>query len=113
MQQQLAALGVTNADQLHTLRHGHPVRIAGLITHRQRPPTAHGVCFLSVEDPTGLINVIVPAKTWTALDRRTQYAGALIIYGTIESQDGSISVVAGRLTPMTVGAAPDRGRSFR
>ena len=113
MQQHLAALGVTNADRLHTLRHGQPVRIAGLVTHRQRPPTAHGVCFLSVEDPTGLINVIVPAKTWAALDRRTQYAGALIIYGTIEAQDGAFSVVAGRLTPLVVNAAPDRSRSFR
>lgn len=112
MKEHLAPLGVTNADQLHTLRHGHPVRIAGLITHRQRPPTAHGVCFLSVEDPTGLINVIVPAKTRAALDRRTQYAGALIIYGTSESQDGSISVLAGRLTSLVVSAAPDRSRSY-
>jgi hypothetical protein len=47
------------------------------------------------------------------LDRRTQYAGALIIYGTVEAQDGSISVVAGRLTPLVIDAAPDRSRSFR
>ena len=85
MREHLAAPGVTDADQLHALRHGHPVHIVGLITRRQRPPTAHGVCFLSVENSTGLINVIVPAKTWAALDHRTQYAGALLIYGTVEA----------------------------
>jgi hypothetical protein len=59
-----------------------------------------------------MINVVVPAKTWSSLDRRTRYAGALIIYGTVESHDGSISVLAGRLTPITVTGAPDRSRSF-
>lgn len=112
MRERLAALGVTEAGRLQSLRHGQPVRIAGLVTHRQRPPTAHGVCFLNIEDPTGMINVIVPAKTWAALDRRTRYAGALIIYGTVESQDGAVDVLAGRLTAMVVGGAPDRSRSF-
>jgi error-prone DNA polymerase len=112
MRERLAALGVTNADQLHTLRNGQPMHIAGLITHRQMPPTAHGICFLNIEDTTGMINVVVPAKTWAALDRRTRYAGALIIYGTLESRDGSISVLAGRLTPITVTGAPDRSRSY-
>ena len=88
------------------------VKTSGRVIDQRSPPTAHGVCFLSVEDPTGLIN-IVPAKTWAALDRRTQYAGALIIYGTIESLDSSISVLAGRLTPIVIDSAPDRSRSFR
>lgn len=112
MRPRLARLGVLEAEHLGELRHGRPVRIAGLVTHRQRPPTANGICFLNLEDPTGMINVIVPAKTWAALDRRTRYAGALLIYGTIEAQDGSVNVVAGRLTPIVVGGAPDRSRSF-
>ncbi|MBR7839222.1 error-prone DNA polymerase, partial [Actinospica durhamensis] len=113
MRQRLAGLGVTEAENLAALRHGHPVRIAGLVTHRQRPPTANGICFLNLEDPTGMINVIVPAKTWAALDRRTRYAGALLIHGTVESKDGSVNVLAGRLSPIVIGGAPDRSRSFR
>ena len=108
----LADLGVIEADKLGQLRHGQLVRIAGLVTHRQRPPTANGICFLNIEDPTGMINVIVPAKTWAALDRRTRYAGALLIYGTVEAQDGSVNVLAGRLTPLVVKGAPDRSRSY-
>ena len=112
VRERLAAAGVTAAADLPALRNGHPVRIAGLVTHRQRPPTAHGVCFLGLEDHSGLMNVIVPAKIWAAQPRRVKEAGALIIYGTMESEDGSINVLAGRLTRLTV-AATDRSRSFR
>ena len=112
MRERLAALGVTTAADLHTLRDGAPVRVAGIITHRQRPQTKSGVTFLSAEDATGQVNVIVPSKTWDALPRRTRTAGALLIYGTVEAEDGSISVLTGRLEPFTASAAPDRSRSF-
>lgn len=113
MRERLDAAGVTVAADLPSLRDGAAVRVAGLVTHRQRPPTAHGTCFLGLSEETGLLNVIVPAKLWAGLPRSTADAGALLIYGTVENDQGSISILAGRLTPLVVGGAPDRSRSFR
>lgn len=112
VRERLKGLGVLAAAELEDVRDGKPVRVAGMVTHRQMPPTAHGVCFLGLEDESGLWQAIVPAKTWAALPRAVRHAGALIIYGTVESRGGAISVLAGRLYPLRV-SAPDRSRSFR
>lgn len=112
VREKLTGMRVLTAADLAEIRDGAPVRVAGLVTHRQRPPTANGVCFLGLEDETGLWQAIVPAKIWAALPRHVRYAGALMIYGTVESRGGSTSILAGRLYPLRV-AAPDRSRSFR
>ena len=112
VREKLADMGVLTAVDLGRGAHGRPVRAAGLVTHRQQPPTAGGVCFLGLEDETGLWQAIVPAKTWATLPRNIKHAGALIVYGTLESRNGSVSILAGRLYPLRI-AAPDRSRSFR
>lgn len=111
VRERLAAIGVTAAADLAALRHGGPVTVAGLVTHRQHPANTT-VTFLGLEDHSGLINVIVPAKIWAAQPRKVKQAGALIIRGTLENEDNSVSVVAGRLAPLVV-AAVDRSRSYR
>ncbi len=70
------------------------VRIAGLVTCRQRPGTASGVVFLTLEDETGNINVIV----WPAIQERYRQslmtAQLLLIKGTVESREGVTHVIA-------------------
>lgn len=112
VRERLAAAGYTAAADLTDLRDGQLVRVAGLVTHRQRPPTAGGVCFLGLEDETGLINVIVPAATWDTHKRRVRESSALMIHGTMQSEHGSVNVLAGRLDRLTI-SAPDRSRSYR
>jgi error-prone DNA polymerase len=112
LREQLAAVGVVPAAQLGELRDRGLVRVAGLVTHRQRPPTAGGVCFLSLEDETGMVNVICPTKSWERQRRAALQSGALIVHGTLEKSDGAINVVAGRLEPLRV-AAVNRSRDFR
>ena len=57
--------------------------MAGLVTHRQRPPTAGGVVFLSLEDETGMVNVICPPQVWER-HRRVTVAPALLVHGRVE-----------------------------
>ncbi|MBS2549920.1 error-prone DNA polymerase [Catenulispora sp. NL8] len=108
----LALRGVVPAAELRTARNRSLVRIAGLVTHRQRPPTAHGTCFLGLEDETGLINVICPAPVWEAQRRVALEHGALLIHGTLERTDGAVNVVAGRIEALRVGVSR-KARDFR
>ncbi|NUP50211.1 MAG: error-prone DNA polymerase [Catenulispora sp.] len=108
----LALRGVIPAEDLKTTRNRSLVRVAGLVTHRQRPPTAHGTCFLGLEDETGLINVICPAPLWERQRRVALGHGALLIHGTLERTDGAVNVVAGRIEPLRAGV-PRKARDFR
>jgi len=83
--------------ELETLGNHRFVRVAGLVTCRQRPGTASGVVFLTLEDETGNINVIV----WPAIQERYRQslmtAQLMLIKGTVESREGVIHVIAGTL----------------
>jgi error-prone DNA polymerase len=108
----LDADGVVTMAQLAGLPNRHVVRIAGVVTHRQRPPTAGGVCFLNLEDETGMANVICPQPVWERQKRTALGHAALIVTGTVEHFDGATNVVAGRLHPLRA-ATIDRSRNFR
>lgn len=111
IRERLDAAGVTPAARLDELRNRALVRVAGLVTHRQRPPTAGGTCFLSLEDESGSANIICPQALWDRQRRVALNSGALIVTGTLEKADGAINIVAGRLEPLRVGA-PKSSRDF-
>ena len=79
---------------------GAEVAIAGLVTHRQRPPTARGVVFISLEDETGLVNVICPPAVWERHQQVAAAAPALLVRGRIERAGGAVSLVAAALHPL-------------
>jgi error-prone DNA polymerase len=109
----LDAAGITPAGRLGELRNGGLVRVAGLVTHRQRPPTAGGTCFLSLEDETGIANVICPAKLWDRQRRTALEHAALIVHGILENADGAVNILAGRLLPLHVATIGHSSRDFR
>jgi error-prone DNA polymerase len=76
------------------------VAVAGLVTHRQQPPTARGVVFLSLEDETGMLNVICPPHVWARHRRVAATAPALLVYGRIERTSGAVNLVAAALRPL-------------
>jgi len=88
------------------------VAVAGLVTHRQQPPTARGVVFISLEDETGMLNVICPPHVWARHRRTAATAPALLIYGRIERTGGAVNLVAAALRPLRVAAAVP-SRDFR
>src|SRR5262249_1878571 len=112
VRQRLTEDGVIPAAALRTARPGAAVVAAGLVTHRQQPGTAGGVGFLSLEDETGMANVICLPAVWERHRRMAVEASALLVYGRVERLDGSVSLLATRLRRMRVVAAGP-SRDFR
>ncbi|AXA68953.1 error-prone DNA polymerase [Pseudomonas oryzihabitans] len=93
----LSARRLMSSLELKERRHGQPARIAGLVVGRQRPGTASGVTFVTLEDEYGMVNVVV-WRTLAERQRRELVASRLLrVDGTIETRDGVLHVVAGRL----------------
>ncbi len=103
----LALRGVLRASDLPQARDGRRVRVAGMVITRQRPGTAKGFVFLTLEDETGVSNVIVRPDLF---DReRTAVIGQpfLIVEGVLQKQDGVLSVRAERLQGIDGAASVD------
>lgn len=81
--------------------HGKLVRVAGLVTTRQRPGTSSGVTFVTLEDETGPVNVVVWRDTAQAQRQALLNAGILQVVGTLEKEGQVVHVIAGRLTDIS------------
>ena len=93
----MAVRGVVPAGNLSRERHGRRVRVAGTVITRQRPGTAKGFVFLTLEDETGIANIIIRPDLF-GRDRLTIVEEPfLLVEGILQSQDGVISVRAERL----------------
>jgi error-prone DNA polymerase len=105
---------MASAERLRTLAHGQPARAAGLVTCRQRPDTASGVVFVTLEDETGCVNVVV----WRDLveRQRKELLGARLlgVQGIIEREGEVVHLVARRLFDHSalLGRLTARSRDF-
>ena len=108
----LADHGVMPAGDLAGAENGAMVSIGGLVTHRQQPGTARGVVFLSLEDESGMANIICPPNVWQRHRRVGVTASALVVTGRVERLDGAVSLLATGLRKLRVVAAA-RSRDFR
>jgi error-prone DNA polymerase len=97
----LATRRYLRSRELVSLPHGSRVKHAGLVTSRQRPSTANGTTFLTLEDEDGLVNVIV----WRDLLQRQRRvlldARLLAVDGRLESAEGVRHLIAERLVDLT------------
>ncbi len=89
------------AAELGRLPHGRLVRAAGLVLNRQRPGTASGVTFLTLEDETGHVNVVVWRDLAERQRRELLGARLLAVYGTLERQGEVAHLIAGHLRDLT------------
>ncbi|MGE5244037.1 MAG: DNA polymerase III subunit alpha [Betaproteobacteria bacterium] len=95
--EELAARGILRASDLRQTRQGRRVRVAGMVITRQRPGTAKGFVFLTLEDETGVANIIVRPDLF-ARDRLVIVEEPfLIVDGVLQNQDGVTSVRAERV----------------
>ncbi|HXS66636.1 MAG TPA: error-prone DNA polymerase [Streptosporangiaceae bacterium] len=108
----LAERGVLPAVELVKADDGAAVSIGGLVTHRQQPGTARGVVFLSLEDETGIANVICLPDVWQRHRKIGVAASALVITGKVERLDGAVSLLATSLRKLRVVTAA-QSRDFR
>ena len=112
LREQLDARGVLTAEQLGAVPHRDRVMVAGVVTHRQRPMTARGATFISLEDETGLINVVCSKGCWARHRATARDASALLVRGRVECADGVVNLVAESLSPLFAPASVP-SRDFR
>ncbi|HLR48185.1 MAG TPA: error-prone DNA polymerase [Corynebacterium sp.] len=101
--------GVLTAVELKTAEDGSRIRVAGIVTHRQRPQTASGVTFFGLEDETGLINVMVTPGLWKRNKVVARTAKALVIRGIVSNANGAVTVTADKLEALDIGSFLSRG----
>jgi error-prone DNA polymerase len=105
---ELSRGGISPASRLASLCDGAIVRVAGAVIVRQRPGTAKGFVFLSLEDETGIANIIITPQLFEKDHTTVVHNSFLLIEGTLQNQDGVISIKAGIIKPfhLTRAAAP-------
>jgi error-prone DNA polymerase len=92
--ERLDAMRVHRAADLAGLPHRLVVKIAGVVTSRQRPGTAKGFVFTTMEDETGLINVIIRPDIYEQYRPIARDEPAVIVEGVLQRQEGTINVLA-------------------
>jgi len=107
----LDAAGVVTAADLLTCQVGR-VKVAGTVSHRQRPMTAGGTMFINLEDETGFVNVIVSKGCQARFRRTVMTSRALTVRGRLERHEGAVNVIAEHLAPLSLPATLP-SRDFR
>ena len=97
----LSARGIIENERLRTRRSGERVRVSGLVTIRQRPGSANGVIFMTIEDETAIANLIVWPHTFERFRPIVLGARYIAASGKLQEESGVIHVVADRLDDLT------------
>jgi error-prone DNA polymerase len=105
-------LGVRRAGDLANLPNGRHVRVAGCVIVRQRPGTAKGFVFLSMEDETGIANIIITPAMFQQNRLLLVSEKFVLVEGTLQNQDNVISVKARRILPLHVTEAQTTSHDF-
>ncbi len=95
--QKLSELKVSTAEQLESKPNDRQLRVAGLVILRQRPATAKGITFVTLEDETGTINLVVKPQIWDRYYQIVRTRPAWIAHGKLERRSGVIHVIVNRL----------------
>jgi error-prone DNA polymerase len=101
MRARLSARGILRSEALHSVKNGARVTVAGLVLVRQRPGTAAGVIFMTLEDETGVANIIVWPKIFERLRAIVLGARFVAVTGKLQSEQGVIHIVAERMNDLT------------
>ena len=109
----LRAEGIISAAELMAQRSGRQVAIAGCVIARQRPGTAKGFVFLSVEDETGIANVILTPDVFERDRLVVTRSRFMRIEGPVQNQEGVVHVKAQRLEPLEIPRVEVQSRNFR
>jgi error-prone DNA polymerase len=109
---ELRARGLLTADDLTRCANEQWVRVAGCVIARQRPGTAKGFVFLSLEDETGIANVIVTPDVFEANRVTVTRSRFLRVEGRVQQQDGVLHVKAQKLEPIVVTTAETQSHDF-
>jgi error-prone DNA polymerase len=115
LRERLESSSIVTSKDLRALPHGRGVRVAGIVTARQRPQSAGGVMFITLEDETGCVNLIVWERVWSNARRIANGSRLLEVHGELQKEGEVTHVVARQLvdrTPM-LGSLAVQSRDFR
>jgi error-prone DNA polymerase len=107
----LRAQGLPTAQEIAKMNNDRRTRYAGIVICRQRPGTASGVVFMTLEDETGFVNVVVWSRVFAEYELLAKTAGFLGLTGKIQSQDDVVHLVAEELWTPRVEIQPERTHS--
>jgi len=108
----MQAMGIHQASELSRIPDGQHLRIGGCVICRQRPGTAKGFVFLSIEDETGVANAIVTPDLFQKNRLLLSSAQFLMVEGILQNQDNVISVKAERVLPLSITRAETSSHDF-
>ncbi|MCA8944449.1 MAG: error-prone DNA polymerase [Planctomycetes bacterium] len=108
---QLAQQGFVEADRLGTIPDGRTARAAGLVICRQRPGTAKGVLFMTLEDESGFVNVVVWEKVFEEFATTIKAEPILGVAGKVQNQEGVVHLIAKRFWVPALERPVERTRS--
>ncbi len=106
---------VRSSAKLETLEHGQWVKVAGVVLLRQRPSTAKGITFVTLEDETGIVNLIVRQKIWERDRKAARNATVMLVHGRLQRAHDITHVLVGRIEDVSsqLGTVDLRSRDFR
>ena len=110
--ERMDAIGVRKASDLPTIPNGKYLRIGGCVIARQRPGTAKGFVFLSLEDETGVANAIIMPDLFQKNRLLVTSEQFLMVEGMLQNQDNVISVKAQRVMPLSITQAETSSHDF-
>ncbi len=111
LRDRLPAWFSSSAD-LKRVPHGAEVSVGGLVLVRQRPATASGVVFMTLEDEHGFVNLVLYARVFERLRHVSMHKSLVAAHGRLQSQEGILHLVVERLEPLTRGGFPSASRDF-
>ncbi len=109
---EMNAMGVRKADDLRSIPNGQRVRAGGCVIARQRPGTAHGFVFLSLEDETGVANAIITPDIFQKHRLIITTEQFLMVEGILQNQDNVISVKAAQVSALRITNAETTSHDF-
>jgi error-prone DNA polymerase len=111
LREELHKLHIVPSARLAELPGGRRVKVAGLVLLRQRPSTAKGITFVTLEDETGQANLIVRQEVWERYRRAARRASALLATGELQNAESIIHVLVERLDDLSELLADVRAKS--
>ena len=108
----LRARGVKSAIELRNLPHGKEATVAGCVITRQRPGTAKGIIFMTLEDETGTSRVIISPDFYDQNRMAVLNERFVLVSGVVQNQDNVVHLKARRIQPLSISAAPTPSHDF-
>jgi error-prone DNA polymerase len=105
-------MGIKSAVDMKNLPDGKDATVAGCVITRQRPGTAKGLIFMTLEDETGTARVIVKPDFYEKNRMAVLYERFVEVSGTVQNRDGVVNLIAKRIGPLAISAAETSSHDF-